>query len=59
MKGTIKTINGNVKIDSGNPWSNMEAWGGCSWFPSHEKEEAEETVADERNERFSDIEPIE
>jgi hypothetical protein len=57
MKGTVKTSNGNVKVDTGNPWSEFERWGGKSWFTSHAKEEAEETVLDERAERFEDVEP--
>jgi hypothetical protein len=57
MKGTIETANGKVPVDSGNPWKHMEEWGGNSWFPSHEKEEATETVTHERAERTADIEP--
>jgi len=57
MKGTIETSEGTVNIDSGNPWSEFEKWGGKSWFESHCEEEAKETVTDERAERFADIEP--
>ena len=57
MKGTITTRNGVVHVDSGNPWSEFENWGGKSWFTSHAKEEAEETIAHERTERYADIEP--
>jgi hypothetical protein len=57
MKGTIETVNGKVKVDTGNPWSEFEKWGGKSWFTSHAKEEAEETVQNEHAERFADVEP--
>lgn len=57
MKGTIETGKGNIPIDSGNPWLIFEQWGGNSWFPAHCTEEQKETITDERNERYTDIEP--
>ena len=57
MKGTIHTVDGNKDIESCSPWKDFEKWGGCSWFTSHEEEEAKETVEDEHAERFADIEP--
>ena len=57
MKGRIQTIEGDKKIDSGDPWSVFEQWGQGSWFKSHAKKEAEETVTDEHAERTADIEP--
>jgi hypothetical protein len=37
-----------------NSWSNMESWGGKSWFPN-EAEEDKEGTHDERTERFNDL----
>lgn len=36
-------------------WSNMEEWGGKSWFPSHEEEESKENEQSEQLERFNDF----
>jgi hypothetical protein len=57
VKGRIQTSQGEKKVDSGNPWSEFESWGGKSWFESHAKKEAEETITDEHAERTADIEP--
>lgn len=38
-----------------SPWSNMESWGGDSWFPAEDKEEKDGEVDKlERAERYSD-----
>ena len=37
-----------------NPWSNMEEWGGTSWFPN-EAEEDKKGTHDERTERYNDL----
>jgi hypothetical protein len=57
MKGTINTKTGEVPVNTCNPWSEFEAWGGKSWFTGHAKEESEETETHERAERYADVEP--
>lgn len=50
MKKPIDKL--NPKCD--NAWSNMEDWGGKSWFPN-EAEEDRKGTHDERTERYADV----